>query len=928
MTIAASSFPLDAKYFSGLRNITPSSLRVDSEGLVNILNFIQSDLANGNTAIHAMNALGNWAVDGDGAETNGAGLVGADILLTEAAAAYAKVEDDGVFANLNVSGAEAGYAVNYQHFPDVPVADTDYLYLGDSVPFCEFAFGYGTPAVYNALDVVEWFYWDGTIWSALTIVHDGSNATITDGGEYGERNGALSFIPPTDWAATVVDSQNAYWIRAGIATGKAANMTTVPISSEEHQVVSPADAWVSPSDGTVTRVRASTGLIDSSLSTAEELTPMNVDGLWAIDGDGAETNGAGLVGADVTLTTAAAALAVAEDGAVFALLSATAAEPGYTSNFQLFPDVPLDNDAVYFGAAIQFPELAFDMSVVQASAVGNSPFTWEYWNGAWSALTVAHDGSSTVATGVRSFERDGALSFVPPTDWASTSVNGQAAFWVRCRVSTQADIGVALGTVVDEHKLVSPDAGFIAPRDASYTGMRVNSGIAVSPASTENELWDMPVGGIWAVDGDGVHTNGGGLVGAAPNGTTQASTLAKAEDGAVFADLSVTAAEPGYTSNFQLFPDVSLDNDAVYFGGAIPFGELGFNTAVQQASAAGNSPFTWEYWNGAWTAIAAANIYDHTNGAADFTGARSFEQDGAINFALPADWTNSTIDGQDAFWIRCRVSTQADIGVALGTLSDEHDIITPANGYPAREAGTIIGFRAADFSTTLAAANDTTFILMNFTTGDRTALLTWNQGRRNEVYSALSLSVSADDELGIIIMSEDGTNERAGVTLELEVTVAVAAVTLPAANATLFILMNYTTGDHSGELTWPVSSRTEQLTFGTALDVNDGDELGIVITQEDGTQEHYGVAVELIEQLTTAAVALPSTADTKFILMNYTTGAHSGELTWAVSKRTDSWTTTLAIADGDQLGVLVTQEDGVREHVNVAFELEIQAVAA
>lgn len=259
MAISAASFPLDAKYFSGLKNITPASLRVDSEGLVNILNFLQNDLANGNSVVHAMAVFGDWAIDGDGAETNGAGLVGADVLLTEGVDTFSKIEDDGVFADLAAAAAEAGYTANYQHFPDTPVADTDYLYLGAAVPFCEFAFGYATPAVYDSTDVVEWFYWDGSAWSALTVVHDGSNATITDGSEYGERDGATSFIPPSDWAAAVVDGQSAFWVRAGIATGKAANMTTVPISSENHQLVSPEDAWVAPCDGTVVQLRASSG---------------------------------------------------------------------------------------------------------------------------------------------------------------------------------------------------------------------------------------------------------------------------------------------------------------------------------------------------------------------------------------------------------------------------------------------------------------------------------------------------------------------------------------------------------------------------------------------------------------------------------------------------------------------------------------------
>ncbi len=211
---------------------------------------------NGNSVNHAMAVFGTWAVDGDGAETNGAGLVGGDILLTRGDDSFSKIEDDGVFADLADAAGEAGYAANYQHFPDAPVAETDYLYLGDSVKFCEFSFGYGTPAVYNSTLVVEWFYWDGSAWSALTMAYDGSEATAQDGSEYGERDGATSFVPPSDWEETTIDGQTAFWIRAGIASGKAANMTTVPISSESHQVVTTEDAWVAPCDGSIVRFRA------------------------------------------------------------------------------------------------------------------------------------------------------------------------------------------------------------------------------------------------------------------------------------------------------------------------------------------------------------------------------------------------------------------------------------------------------------------------------------------------------------------------------------------------------------------------------------------------------------------------------------------------------------------------------------------------
>lgn len=244
----------------GTRTYSVENLVTSDETLVDSIEALDVGVGSlGAGVIWPMGVYGTWAVDGDGAETNGAGLVGATPTLTELGATYAKAEDDGVFADLSATSAEAGYTADYQPFPDSPVAETDYFYIGHSVPFAEVAAGFGTPGVYDSTAVIEWFYWNGAAWSALTIAYDGSEATAQDGSEWGERDGAFSFVPPADWAASTVDGQEAYWIRAGIASGKAANLTTVHVLSEEPQIVTPTDGFVAPHNGTVTAVRLNDG---------------------------------------------------------------------------------------------------------------------------------------------------------------------------------------------------------------------------------------------------------------------------------------------------------------------------------------------------------------------------------------------------------------------------------------------------------------------------------------------------------------------------------------------------------------------------------------------------------------------------------------------------------------------------------------------
>lgn len=217
-----------------------------------------------------------------------------------------------------------------------------------------------------------------------------------------------------------------------------------------------------------------------AVQASEQLLPMAVLGPWAIDGDGARTNGAGLVGATLTLTEAAGAQCkvASVGGTVFANLGG-GPNAGFTSNWQLFQDVPAADDAIYFGASVPFPELALDMGgTVQAST--GACFTWEYWDGAaWSALTVAYDGTGATTTGTRSFERDGAISFVPPADWAQRAVDGVTLNWIRCRVSTVANIGVALGvTNGKSHELVTPAGGWVCRQTGTITTVRLSDGAA------------------------------------------------------------------------------------------------------------------------------------------------------------------------------------------------------------------------------------------------------------------------------------------------------------------------------------------------------------------------------------------------------------------------------------------------------------------
>ncbi len=93
----------------------------------------------------------------------------------------------------------------------------------------------------------------------------------------------------------------------------------------------------------------------------------------------------------------------------------------------LLPASPALDDAFYFGGIEQFEEVLINVTTAGATYV----LTWEYWNGAWTALTVTDGTSSFQAAGWNT------VAFSAPGDWATTSFAGLGPFYyVRARVTT------------------------------------------------------------------------------------------------------------------------------------------------------------------------------------------------------------------------------------------------------------------------------------------------------------------------------------------------------------------------------------------------------------------------------------------------------------------------------------------------------------
>jgi len=113
-----------------------------------------------------------------------------------------------------------------------------------------------------------------------------------------------------------------------------------------------------------------------------------------------------------------------DDGGVFTNYDAEADDATANDVF-LLPAAEAVNDAFYFGSDLLFDRI--DIWIGTAGVGGT--ITWEYWNGAWSALTVT-DGT-TGFTGVGYDD----IYWTPPVDWVTTTVNATVGYWVRARVT-------------------------------------------------------------------------------------------------------------------------------------------------------------------------------------------------------------------------------------------------------------------------------------------------------------------------------------------------------------------------------------------------------------------------------------------------------------------------------------------------------------
>ena len=150
-------------------------------------------------------------------------LVGA---LTPEAVQFAFADDGGAFTDETTEANSAG-ANDMTLLPAVETT-SDHYYFGMDDVFCGLKLTIGTQGVSGGggAAAITWEYWSGAAFVTLEtsqFLDDSVGFTAAPGTYF------TTWTIPADWAATEINSQSAFWVRARCAV---ADYTTTPIGTQ------------------------------------------------------------------------------------------------------------------------------------------------------------------------------------------------------------------------------------------------------------------------------------------------------------------------------------------------------------------------------------------------------------------------------------------------------------------------------------------------------------------------------------------------------------------------------------------------------------------------------------------------------------------------------------------------------------------------
>jgi hypothetical protein len=115
---------------------------------------------------------------------------------------------------------------------------------------------------------------------------------------------------------------------------------------------------------------------------------------------------------------------LSDNSGAFTNQTAAARDRASTDDINLNPGGAA-NDILYIGATDQFERVNFD--IFSTGGAGTYTLTWEYWNGAWTSLTIIEDTTDDFKNG-----GCGRVTFAAPGDWVANTVDSVGdLFYIR-----------------------------------------------------------------------------------------------------------------------------------------------------------------------------------------------------------------------------------------------------------------------------------------------------------------------------------------------------------------------------------------------------------------------------------------------------------------------------------------------------------------
>jgi hypothetical protein len=347
------------------------------------------------------------------------------------------------------------------------------------------------------------------------------------------------------------------------------------------------------------------------------------------------------------------------------------------------------------------------------------------------------------------------------------------------RIKTIDDHGASTSGAPSAADTASGNANEADHAAATCTGSAVGDHGAITPAGNSDNAGSEVIGqliplvmyGAWAVDGDAVHTNGGGLVGQPAIPSAMGAAYCKVYDvgTTTWSNVALSSALAGWTANYQLTADALNEEvgDLFAFGFDVPTPE--FAVDLSQAATWGGDGMKYTYSDGVGSTAdltvsgGAGEGYDNTDTTAQ-DGLQSLQQSGAITVEPPADWAQDTIDGQLANWIFGEI-TALQVTQTPILNSVQHDAVEGEEAWRVPQEGLLNALVVNDAAATLHTAQDVIFILWDAITGAHRKF-TWAQDLRRERIACTPWALTTASRLFLYVIQEDGTNEPTVETIE------------------------------------------------------------------------------------------------------------------------------------------------------------------